>query len=67
MCRRTASRIAFGARLSDQTVTQERIDEASIMIERGGGRQLKVGRSCLNQPEIFSRNGGTGEQFSARH
>src|SRR5271169_1618161 len=33
MCRRTASRIAFGARVSHQTVTQERIAEARIMIE----------------------------------
>jgi acyl-CoA dehydrogenase len=32
MCRHSASRIAFEA-LSDQTVTQERIAEACIMIE----------------------------------
>jgi acyl-CoA dehydrogenase len=30
MCRRTASCIAFGSRISDQTVTQERIAEARI-------------------------------------
>ncbi len=34
MCRRAASRIAFGKRLSEQTVTQERIAEARIMIEQ---------------------------------
>jgi acyl-CoA dehydrogenase len=34
MCRRTTSRVAFGARISDQTVTQERIAEARIMIEQ---------------------------------
>ena len=33
MCRRTASRIAFGGHVSDQTVTQEPIAEARIMIE----------------------------------
>jgi acyl-CoA dehydrogenase len=34
MCRRTTSRVAFGTRISDQTVTQERIAEARIMIEQ---------------------------------
>jgi acyl-CoA dehydrogenase len=34
MCRRTASRIAFGKPVSEQTVTQERIAEARIMIEQ---------------------------------
>jgi acyl-CoA dehydrogenase len=34
MCRRTASRVAFGRPVSEQTVTQERIAEARIMIEQ---------------------------------
>jgi acyl-CoA dehydrogenase len=34
MCRRTLSRVAFGKRVSEQTVTQERIAEARIMIEQ---------------------------------
>jgi acyl-CoA dehydrogenase len=34
MCRRTASRVAFGKPVSEQTVTQERIAEARIMIEQ---------------------------------
>ncbi len=34
MCRRVQSRTAFGARIADQTVTQERIAEARIMIEQ---------------------------------
>jgi acyl-CoA dehydrogenase len=34
MCRRTMTRTAFGARISDQSVTQERIAEARIMIEQ---------------------------------
>src|SRR6266481_6892715 len=34
MCRRTMGRIAFGMPISDQTVTQERIAEARIMIEQ---------------------------------
>jgi acyl-CoA dehydrogenase len=34
MCRRTSSRVAFGERVSEQTVTQERIAEARIMIEQ---------------------------------
>jgi len=34
MCRRAASRIAFGKPVSEQTVTQERIAEARIMIEQ---------------------------------
>jgi acyl-CoA dehydrogenase len=42
MCRRTASRIAFGARVSDQTVTQERIAEARIMIEEARLLTLKA-------------------------
>jgi acyl-CoA dehydrogenase len=34
MCRRTQSRVAFGRALAEQTVTQERIAEARIMIEQ---------------------------------
>jgi acyl-CoA dehydrogenase len=34
MCRRTEQRIAFGKPVSEQTVTQERIAEARIMIEQ---------------------------------
>jgi acyl-CoA dehydrogenase len=34
MCRRASSRIAFGKPVSEQTVTQERIAEARIMIEQ---------------------------------
>src|SRR5437667_178328 len=34
MCRRVRSRIAFGKPVSEQTVTQERIAEARIMIEQ---------------------------------
>jgi acyl-CoA dehydrogenase len=34
MCRRASSRLAFGKRVSEQTVTQERIAEARIMIEQ---------------------------------
>lgn len=34
MCCRASSRIAFGKRVSEQTVTQERIAEARIMIEQ---------------------------------
>jgi acyl-CoA dehydrogenase len=34
MCRRTASRVAFGKPVSEQTVTQERIAEARITIEQ---------------------------------
>uniref|UniRef100_E6VQ71 Acyl-CoA dehydrogenase domain protein n=1 Tax=Rhodopseudomonas palustris (strain DX-1) TaxID=652103 RepID=E6VQ71_RHOPX len=34
MCRRAASRVAFGKPVSEQTVTQERIAEARIMIEQ---------------------------------
>jgi acyl-CoA dehydrogenase len=34
MCRRTASRVAFGKPVSEQTVTQERIAEARIRIEQ---------------------------------
>jgi acyl-CoA dehydrogenase len=42
MCRRTMSRIAFGTRISDQTVTQERIAEARIMIEHARLLTLKA-------------------------
>jgi Acyl-CoA dehydrogenase, C-terminal domain len=42
MCRRTASRIAFGARVSDQSVTQEQIAEAGIMIEEARLLTLKA-------------------------
>jgi len=34
MCRRAASRVAFGKPVAEQTVTQERIAEARIMIEQ---------------------------------
>jgi len=34
MCRRASSRVAFGKPVSEQTVTQERIAEARIMIEQ---------------------------------
>jgi acyl-CoA dehydrogenase len=34
MCRRASSRVAFGKRVSEQTVTQERIAEARIVIEQ---------------------------------
>ena len=34
MCKRTLSRVAFGKRIADQGVTQERIAEARIMIEQ---------------------------------
>lgn len=34
MCRRSASRIAFGKPISEQTVTQERIAQSRIMIEQ---------------------------------
>src|SRR5712672_907732 len=34
MCRRTMTRTAFGARISDQSVTQERIAEARIRIDQ---------------------------------
>jgi acyl-CoA dehydrogenase len=33
MCKRASSRVAFGRRVSEQTVTQERIAEARIMID----------------------------------
>ena len=33
MCRRASARVAFGKRISDQTVTQERIAESRIMID----------------------------------
>jgi len=33
MCKRASSRVAFGKRISEQTVTQERIAEARIMID----------------------------------
>jgi len=42
MCRRTASRVAFGVRVSDQSVTQERIAEARIMIEQARLLTLKA-------------------------
>ena len=34
MCRRTASRVAFGKPISEQTVTQERIAQSRIMIDQ---------------------------------
>jgi acyl-CoA dehydrogenase len=42
MCRRTTSRVAFGTRISDQTVTQERIAEARIMMEQARLLTLKA-------------------------
>jgi len=42
MCRRTMTRTAFGARISDQSVTQERIAEARIMIEQARLLTLKA-------------------------
>jgi acyl-CoA dehydrogenase len=42
MCRRTMTRTAFGARISDQSVTQERIAEARIMIEQAQLLTLKA-------------------------
>jgi acyl-CoA dehydrogenase len=42
MCRRTASRVAFGKPVSEQTVTQERIAEARIMIEQARLLTLKA-------------------------
>ena len=42
MCRRTTSRVTFGTRVSDQTVTQERIAEARIMIEEARLLTLKA-------------------------
>jgi acyl-CoA dehydrogenase len=42
MCRRTLTRTAFGARISDQSVTQERIAEARIMIEQARLLTLKA-------------------------
>src|SRR5260221_14733485 len=42
MCRRTMTRTAFGTRISDQSVTQERIAEARIMIEQARLLTLKA-------------------------
>src|SRR6202047_328917 len=42
MSRRTIPRPAFGARISDQSVTQERIAEARIMIEQARLLTLKA-------------------------
>jgi acyl-CoA dehydrogenase len=42
MCRRAMTRTAFGARISDQSVTQERIAEARIMIEQARLLTLKA-------------------------
>jgi acyl-CoA dehydrogenase len=42
MCRRSASRIAFGKAVSEQTVTQERIAESRIMIEQARLLTLKA-------------------------
>ncbi len=42
MCRRAQSRIAFGSVLSEQTVTQERIAEARILIEQSRLLTLKA-------------------------
>jgi acyl-CoA dehydrogenase len=42
MCRRTLTRTAFGTRISDQSVTQERIAEARIMIEEARLLTLKA-------------------------
>ncbi len=42
MCIRTASRVAFGKPISEQTVTQERIAESRIMIEQARLLTLKA-------------------------
>jgi len=42
MCRRTMTRTAFGTPISDQSVTQERIAEARIMIEQARLLTLKA-------------------------
>ena len=42
MCRRAQGRVAFGKPLSEQTVTQERIAEARIMIEQSRLLTLKA-------------------------
>jgi acyl-CoA dehydrogenase len=42
MCRRTKLRVAFGKPIADQTVTQERIAEARIMIEQARLLTLKA-------------------------
>ena len=42
MCRRTMTRSTFGTRISDQSVTQERIAEARIMIEQARLLALKA-------------------------
>jgi acyl-CoA dehydrogenase len=42
MCRRSASRIAFGKAVAEQTVTQERIAESRIMIEQARLLTLKA-------------------------
>jgi acyl-CoA dehydrogenase len=42
MCRRAQSRVAFGKALSEQTVTQERIAEARILIEQSRLLTLKA-------------------------
>ena len=42
MCRRTMTRSTFGTRISDQSVTQERIAEARIMIEQARLLTLKA-------------------------
>jgi acyl-CoA dehydrogenase len=42
MCRRTLTRTAFGAYISDQSVTQERIAEARILIEQARLLTLKA-------------------------
>ena len=42
LCRRTLTRTAFGGRISDQSVTRERIAEARIMIEQARLLTLKA-------------------------
>ena len=42
MCRRTMARVTFGKPVADQTVTQERIAEARIMIEQARLLTLKA-------------------------
>ena len=42
MCRRTQTRVAFGRPVAEQTVTQERIAEARIMIEQARLLTLKA-------------------------
>src|SRR5205085_704708 len=42
MCKRTLTRVAFGKRIADQTVTQERIADARILIDQARLLTLKA-------------------------